>query len=359
MADDFLDEKRPEISLATKALAAPIQAQSVASETRVDLGANSNPNAAGSNYLAAHTGCDLESTNQELEDLAANLGGNSLEAQGFSLPEAKPEPVVIDPGLNYIFERTRHKKCLVFVNSREQCEAVTSTLRSYCEHFHEPDRYLIHHGNISAAYRETAEMLMRDETKFMTTVTTSTLELGIDIGRLERAFQIDAPWTVSSFLQRMGRTGRRDAPPEMWFVIQEELSDPRDSLPTTFPWKLLQAIALVQLYIEERWVEPPTLDRLPYSLVYHQTMSILAAEGELSPKALASRILSLQYFHRVSQDDYRLLLKHMLSEGHIERTERGGLIVGLAGERVINSYKFYIYEYLLLVFHLNQNVHLY
>lgn len=43
-------------------------------------------------------------------------------------------------------------------------------------------------------------------------MTTATLELGIDIGRLERAFQIDAPFTVSSFLQRMGRTGRRDLP---------------------------------------------------------------------------------------------------------------------------------------------------
>ena len=53
-------------------------------------------------------------------------------------------------------------------------------------------------------------------------MTTATLELGIDIGRLERAFQIDAPWTVSSFLQRMGRTGRRELPPEMWFVIRED-----------------------------------------------------------------------------------------------------------------------------------------
>ena len=61
---------------------------------------------------------------------------------------------------------------------------------------------------------------MRDEEQAQTTVTTSTLELGIDIGRLERAFQIDAPFTVSSFLQRMGRTGRRDFPPEMWFLMR-------------------------------------------------------------------------------------------------------------------------------------------
>ena len=259
----------------------------------------------------------------------------------FGEAKATKTPTNLDPGIYYIFERTKRKKCLVFVNSREQCEAVTSTLRTYCEHFHEPDRYLIHHGNISASYRETAEALMRDETKFMTTVTTSTLELGIDIGRLERAFQVDAPWTVSSFLQRMGRTGRRGAPPEMWFMIQEDWPDPEDTLPALLPWKLIQAIALVQLYIEERWVEPPSLERLPYSLVYHQTMSILGAEGELSPKALASRILKMEYFHRVSQDDYRMLLNHLIATDHIQKTERGGLIIGLAGEKVLNSYKFY------------------
>ena len=66
---------------------------------------------------------------------------------------------------------------------------------------HEPDRFLVHHGNLSASYRETAEGIMKDDSQYMTTVTTATLELGIDIGRLERAFQIDAPWTVSSFLQ--------------------------------------------------------------------------------------------------------------------------------------------------------------
>lgn len=118
-----------------------------------------------------------------------------------------------DPGIGYIFERTRGRKCLVFVNSREEAEAVCSMLRSYCEARHEPDRFLIHHGNLSASYRETAEDIMRDEEQLQTTVTTATLELGIDIGRLERAFQIDAPFTVSSFLQRMGRTGRRDDPP--------------------------------------------------------------------------------------------------------------------------------------------------
>ena len=270
-------------------------------------------------------------------------------AEGKDIPEAlevleektDTAPQNADPGLGYIYEHTRGKKCLLFVNSREECETVTTTLRQYCEMNHEADRFLIHHGNLSASYRETAEAMMKDDSQYLTTVTTATLELGIDIGRLERAFQIDAPWTVSSFLQRMGRTGRRDAPAEMWFVIREDEPEVRAMLPSTIPWKLLQGIALVQLYLEERWCEPPRLNRLPYSLLYHQTMSTLASCGELSPAALADRVLTLPYFHRVSQQDYKVLLRHLLATDHIQQTEQGGLIVGLAGERVVNSFKFY------------------
>lgn len=246
-----------------------------------------------------------------------------------------------DPGFAYVFEHTRGKKCLIFVNSREECEAVTTTLRGYCEARGEPDRFLIHHGNLSASFRETAESVMKDDEQCMTTVTTATLELGIDIGRLERAFQIDAPFTVSSFLQRMGRTGRRGLPPEMWFVMREEQPEARAMLPETVPWSLLQGIALIQLYTEERWVEPPKTDRLPFSLLYHQTMSTLASSGELSPAALASRVLTLKSFERIDKEDYKTLLRHLIETDHIERTETGGLIVGLAGERQINSFKFY------------------
>ena len=276
-----------------------------------------------------------------VKDIQAAGDRTDIEALPVLEEKTDQAPDNADPGLGYIFEHTRGKKCLLFVNSREECETVTTTLRQYCERSREPDRFLIHHGNLSASYRETAEEIMKDESQYLTTVTTATLELGIDIGRLERAFQIDAPWTVSSFLQRMGRTGRRELPPEMWFVMREDEPEARAMLPATIPWKLLQGIALVQLYLEERWVEPPRLDRLPFSLLYHQTMSTLASCGELSPRALADRVLRLHYFHRISQEDYRVLLRHLVETDHIQRTEHGGLIVGLAGERVVNSFKFY------------------
>jgi len=324
------------------------------SPRRIGLSATiGDPKAAGE-FLAAGTGKGTIIPKIEAKGVKWRLSmehfyisqkDTEAEENADALPVLDPPtdtaPENADAGMGYIFEHTRGKKCLVFVNSREECEAVTTTLRSYCEANNEPDRFLIHHGNLSAAYRETAEAAMKDDDIFMTTCTTATLELGIDIGRLERAFQIDAPFTVSSFLQRMGRTGRRGLPPEMWFVIREELPEPRSLLPETIPWKLLQGIALVQVYVEEKWVEPPKLDRLPYSLLYHQTMSTLASNGELSPAELARKVLTLKVFERISQDDYKLLLRHLLENEHIQRTEEGGIIVGLAGERIINSFKFY------------------
>jgi ATP-dependent Lhr-like helicase len=70
-------------------------------------------------------------------------------------------------------------------------------------------------------------------------------------------------------------------------------------------------------------------------------MATLASSGELSPAELARRVLTLTPFHRISADDYRILLRHLISIDHIQQTEEGGLIVGIAGERVTNNFKFY------------------
>ena len=70
-------------------------------------------------------------------------------------------------------------------------------------------------------------------------------------------------------------------------------------------------------------------------------MSTLASHGEMTAAELASRVLTLSAFHRISTEDYRTLLRHLLEIGHISRTENNGLILGLPGERVVNNYKFY------------------
>lgn len=271
----------------------------------------------------------------------ADEGRQLIDAAPVLEEASDTAPKAADPGIGYIFEHSRGRKCLIFTNSREECEALCQSLRQYCEANHEPDRFLIHHGNLSASYRESAEEEMKDDDSLLSVCATATLELGIDIGRLERAFQVDAPFTVSGFLQRMGRTGRRGDPCEMWFVMREDHPEPRAMLPQLIPWYLIQGIALVQLYIEERFVEPPRTQRLPYSLLYHQTMSTLASCGEMTPAELATRVLTLSSFHLITQDDYRILLRHLIKIGHIDQTENGGLIVGLEGERIVNNYRFY------------------
>jgi len=260
--------------------------------------------------------------------------------QGF---ESKTDiaPFYADPGIGYIYEMSYGKKCLVFCNSREEAEAVTTSLRAYCECMKKEDRFLIHHGNLSASFRQSAEEEMKDEESFLTTVTTSTLELGIDIGKLERVFQVDAPFTVSAFLQRMGRSGRRGEPMEMCFVFREDEPEARAMLPETIPWKLIQAIAIVQVYMEEKFIEAPRLNRLPFSLLYHQTMSILRTGGEMTAAELAAKVLTMPYFHMISLDDFKILLMHLLKTEHIAKTPNGGIIIGLKGERIVNSYKFY------------------
>ena len=109
--------------------------------------------------------------------------------------------------------------------------------------------------------------------------------------------------------------------------MREEHPEARAMFPDMIPWYLIQGIALVQLYIEERFVEPPRTERLPYSLLYHQTMSTLASCGEMTPGELASRVLPLSCFHRISQEDYRLLLQHLVEYSVRADSQELGTIV--------------------------------
>lgn len=251
--------------------------------------------------------------------------------------DEKPQ---IDAGYEYIYDCTKKKHCLVFSNSREETEYVTATLRQIAERRGDEDRFYIHHGNLSASIREETEQRLREGAD-CTACATVTLELGIDIGALERIINVGAPTTVSGFLQRLGRSGRRGDPPEMFMVFREENPLPDTPLPQLIPWELIRAIAVIQLYIEEKFIEPPYLKKLPLSLLFQQTLSILASHGELSPKELADKVLTLSPFYDVDRPDYRALLVSMIKNGYIQHTEDGGLIVGLNGERLIKSFKFY------------------
>ncbi|MBO7304241.1 MAG: DEAD/DEAH box helicase [Clostridia bacterium] len=249
---------------------------------------------------------------------------------------------ILDPGYEFLYDSVFNKKALVFSNSREETEYVTATLRQIARARGEDDVFLIHHGNLSASLREDAELKMKDESVInAVTCATVTMELGIDIGRLERVAQIGAPTTVSGFLQRLGRSGRRGTPPEMIMVYREDTPLPNTPLPEIIPWELLRGIAIIDLYSGERFIEPPRVREMPLSLAFHQTLSISASTGELSARELAERVLSLPPLSHLSKESYRALLVSMINNDYLEMTEEKGIIVGLAGERIINSYKFY------------------
>lgn len=277
-------------------------------------------------------------------DPADVMARATAEAVAAAMSEAAAERVresVLDAGYEYMYDCVKDKKSLVFSNSREETEYLCATFRQIAKSRNDPDVFLIHHGNLSASIREEAEAKMKDEEQFAVTCATVTMELGIDIGRLERVLQSQAPNSVTSFLQRLGRSGRRGDPPEMMMVFREEDPLPNTPLPQLIPWELLRGIAIIQLYIEERFIEPPQRRKMPMSLLFHQTLSILASSGELTPRRLAERVLSLPPFSAVSKEDYRTLMISMLEHDFLEMTEEKGLIVGLAGERLLKSFKFY------------------
>lgn len=244
---------------------------------------------------------------------------------------------------DHLFALTmRHQKTLVFTNKRNKTEQIAAELRQRLAR-EQPgkDWYFVHHGSIAADLREFAEDRMREQDQPACTIATASLELGIDIGQLDLTVQVDAPHTVSSFVQRLGRSGRRGTPSRMSFYTIEYL---RTETPTDLqqiPWSFLQTLAIIQLYIEELWIEPPAIPILPLSLLYQQTMSVMRARTELTPAQLAQMVLKLSPFQAVTPDEYRLFLQNLVALDHLTRMEEGPLIVGLKGEQLTGHYHFY------------------
>ncbi|MDR2686240.1 MAG: hypothetical protein LBB75_00685 [Oscillospiraceae bacterium] len=200
----------------------------------------------------------------------------------------------------------------------------------------------MHHGSISAALREEAEREMKGGARPVVTAATVTLELGIDIGGLDRVVQLGAPVSASSFTQRIGRCGRQGQPAELLFLLQSEIEPqihPGEPLGCV-DWEFIKAIATVRLYLEEKWIEPIAPPGQSFTLCYHQTMCLLAAAGEMSPARLAQEILTLPAFAQISLEDYKALLRHLLETDHLRRGDAGGLMLGAAGEAVATAYDF-------------------
>lgn len=265
----------------------------------------------------------------------------SLCAESFVRPNDPEEAEKVMQEYNdFLYENCHSKKCLIFTNSRSAAEKTIADMKEIALKKNERDVFYVHHGSVSASLRHEAESALRDNNGPTVAAATLTLELGIDIGDLDSTIQIGAPYSCASFVQRLGRSGRRSGKSQMMFL---DVYKPSDRNPfEQMPWELLRAIAIIQLYLEERWVEPFELKAKPFSLLAHQTLSTLMTFGELSPSELARNVLMLPVFYStVSQEEYRELLRHMLANDYLQRLEDGNIIVGLKGERIANHYSFY------------------
>ncbi|MDR2257604.1 MAG: DEAD/DEAH box helicase [Treponema sp.] len=243
-----------------------------------------------------------------------------------------------------LYEQCRNKRAMIFANSRLETEQCVSSLRHLAGDRGEGDIFHIHHGSIASSFRGEAEEKLKSGEGPSVVAATATLELGIDIGDLDRILQIGPPWSVSAFVQRLGRSGRRKGRPEMYFGIMEQDPAPGSGPENErIPWDLLRTIAVVELYLKERWIEPPEEKPLPYSLFAHELLALLASRGEQGPETLCRRLLALPPFARssITQEDLGLLLEHFYRCAYVDKTDEGGLILGVEGEKIVNRHSFY------------------
>ena len=106
-----------------------------------------------------------------------------------------------------------------------------------------------------------------------------TLELGIDIGKVNSVVQVTAPCTVSSLRQRLGRSGRRGDPAILRMLIAEDQLHTNSSLVDKLRMELLQSIAMIRLLIARKWFEPADAEQFHFSTLLHQVLAVTAQWG--------------------------------------------------------------------------------
>ena len=204
------------------------------------------------------------------------------------------------------------KKRLVFVDSRRVAEELGRLLLR--EHV---DTFVIH-GSLSVVQRRDAERAFAHGSNCVI-VATSALELGIDVGDLDHVLQIDSPPSVASFLQRMGRTGRR----------ADTVSN--CTLLTTKDDTLLRAAAIVRLWRQD-YVEPVHPSRRAAHIYAHQVMALAIQTGGINRADVDVWLRGATAFADLTPDERAQILDHMLQSGILTQDE-GRLWLGPAGEK--------------------------
>lgn len=240
----------------------------------------------------------------------------------------------------HLFGALRGAKNLVFANTRSTVESYADHLRRFCEEERLPQEFWPHHGSLSKEYREDAERLLKDPVQPATVVCTTTLEMGIDVGQVKSVAQIGAPPSVASLRQRLGRSGRRGEPAILrMYVTEEELAgdpSPQDALRA----ELVQAVATVRLLLRG-WYEPPAAGMLHLSTLLQQVLSLVAQHGGVSAARAWEALCRGGPFSNVGQAMFGELLRSMGRHDLIAQMHDGVLVLGLAGERLVNHHTFF------------------
>lgn len=204
------------------------------------------------------------------------------------------------------------EKRLVFADSRARVESLAASLRA------EGTTVFVSHSSLSRDDRRQAERAFA-ETRDCVIVATSTLELGIDVGDLDRVVQIGAPRTVASLLQRMGRTGRRAGTMRnCLFLATDEM-------------ELLQSLALIRLVLDG-WVEPLTAPAEPVNLVAQQLLARVLADGRVGRSAWPGPLDRVRAQAGLQGPLPQSVLEHMLAHGVL--VEDAGIVaMGPVGEQ--------------------------
>ncbi len=232
-----------------------------------------------------------------------------------------------------LFRLTDPYRCIVFANSRTDAERTARSLSKVSAVRGSRNPVRVHHGSLSGGVRRTAEDDLRGDLP-ATVVATVTLELGVDINTLDRVVQVGAPYSCSSMVQRMGRSGRKDGRREMVMFCNDDDAEWRPGIEGV-SLELARGIAETELYLGEGWIEPAAPDPLPYGLLFHQTLAALKeSSGYLRFSDLCNHVLTMPPFRNIRREGYGLLLRHMIDQGTLIQSEDLTFLIGPRGERV-------------------------
>lgn len=211
------------------------------------------------------------------------------------------------------------KKSLFFCESRSLAEDIAERMRN------RGTDVFVHHSSVSLEERTAAEERFQSGSN-TSIICTSTLELGIDVGDLDLVLQANAPSTVSSFLQRLGRTGRRANQRANTTFFCEDIET------------ALQAIAIIEL-AKKGWVESVPTQTRSWAVLVHQLLALTLQFGAISPERCWEQFAVVSDFSGITTSEFEKLIEHMIREDFLFHA--GGLLsMGDKAERVFGRKNF-------------------